>query len=318
MNGSRACVALCLLVFVCACAVANDEVTPEAEMAEAATPAPAEREFVVVGDAAMRDYWLCPGFFAGLGGSYNSVKLDQTFNGSADTDVYSGSTLVAYGEAGGPAPPFHSTLSTFAPVAQLGYMRSFCADGWWGTKFAYKYLGLTFTDQDVESPQSGAFTTTADAPADTTFTGHATAQSAQTAVNHELALITFLGRSFGSASVYLGGGPVVFATQSRIYDLSAYADINGMPTNIGGAPINFCSSTWMCGGAAQIGLIYFLSPSCFLDCSYDLMATGPYTQNYSTPFTSESDGYTQVGTLFVTTQQRVLAQSATVSFNLRF
>jgi glyoxylase-like metal-dependent hydrolase (beta-lactamase superfamily II) len=59
------------------------------------------------------------------------------------TKVASGSTLVAFGEAGGPAPPFHGTLSTFAPVAQLGYKQNLaCADWLWGTKFAYKYLGL--------------------------------------------------------------------------------------------------------------------------------------------------------------------------------
>jgi hypothetical protein len=61
------------------------------------------------------------GFFVGLGGSYNSVKVDQDIGGNATSQLLSGSTLLASGEAGGPAASFHDTQSNLAPDGQLGY-----------------------------------------------------------------------------------------------------------------------------------------------------------------------------------------------------
>ena len=88
-----------------------------------------------------------PGWFVGLGGSYNSVRVDQSFTGFGTTNIFEDSELVAVGAAGGPAPPFHSTLTTF-PVAQLGFVKPIENSEWsWGSKFAYKYLGLTVSQR---------------------------------------------------------------------------------------------------------------------------------------------------------------------------
>jgi len=267
----------------------------------------------------MQNYSLCPGFFVGLGGSYNSVRLAQHINASGVSNVYSGSTLVAYGQAGGPANPFHSTQSTFAPTAQLGFFRNRPSSNWlWGAKFSYRYLGTTFTDQNVNSPQTGAFTNTTGAPSNTSFTGHVIIGSAQTAVNHELAFMPFLGRSFENSYVYLGAGPAVFGTRSQLYQATGFADINGTHFDITGTPVNFSNSNWMWGGAAQIGMAYSLTASLFLDVSYDFIITGGYTNNNSAPFASSAAGYTDSGTLYVNATQRVIAQSFTVSFNKAF
>jgi hypothetical protein len=209
-------------------------------------------------------------------------------------------------------------------VAQLGYLRNCaCCDWLWGAKFSYKYLGLTFSDQNINSPQTGSFTSTTAPFTTTPFTGNAIALSAQTSVNHQLALMPFLGHSFRNGRFYFGGGPVVFETQSRVYDLSSYANLPNSSggtttTNIGGAPLNLAGSNWMWGGAWQGGVVYYLRPCCFLDFSYDFMVTGRYTTVYPTPTTSVQGSTTYVTLINYTLVQQVWAQSFNVTFNLTF
>jgi hypothetical protein len=147
------------------------------------------------------------GFFIGLGGSYNSVKYDQELYAAGVSNVYSGSTLIAFGQAGGPANPFHDNQSAFAPEAQAGFFSPIGNSSWlWGAKFRYKYLGLTSTERLVDSPQTGSFTNTGAAPAATTFTGNVIIQQSQMRLDHEIVFLAFLGQSFGSTNVYLGLG----------------------------------------------------------------------------------------------------------------
>lgn len=262
--------------------------------------------------------YFSSGWFAGVGGSYNSVKVDSTVSGVGRTEVYSGSTLVAIGTAGGPAAPFEDTETTFAPVAQIGYFRDVRHSDWgWGAKFSYKYLGLTLSDDGFDAPQVGVYEVL-NPPSTSTFTGNATTDSAQTSVDHELALIPFLARSTKQGRFYVGGGPVVFSTESRLYGLSSYADIGGVHTNIGGAPLNLASSNWMWGGAAQIGMMHYFSPTCFLDVSYDFMVTGEYTQNWPQDVTSSSNGLTYDTSIAYKEVLSLWAQSVNVSFNMQF
>jgi hypothetical protein len=258
------------------------------------------------------------GWFAGVGGSYNSVKVDSTVSGVGTSQIYSGSTLVAIGTAGGPAAPFADTETTFAPLVQLGYVQNVEGSDWlWGTKLSYKYLGLTLSDDGFDAPQTGVYEVLSP-PSTSTLTGNAYTDSAQTLVDHELALIPFLGRSFDRGRFYFGGGPVVFDTESRLYGLSSYADINGVHTNIGGAPLNLASSNWMWGGAGQMGMMYYFNPSCFLDVSYDFMVTGEYTQNWPQEVTTSSNGLTYDTSINYKEVLRLWAQSVNVTFNMRF
>ena len=130
------------------------------------------------------------GFFIGLGGSYNTAKFDQELYAAGVSNVYSGSTLVAFGQAGGPANPFHDNQSIFAPEAQVGFFSPIGNSSWlWGAKFRYKYLGLTSTERLVDSPQTGTFTNTGAAPAATSFTGNVIIQQSQMRVDHELVFV---------------------------------------------------------------------------------------------------------------------------------
>jgi hypothetical protein len=325
MNFWRACLSLCFLLQISALAFADEDSLMTSAIFDEAEATAFDPDSVLADGCVTRNFSFSPGWFAGLGGSFNSVKLDQSFGGTASTNIYNASSvLVATGTAGGPAPPFHDTLTTFAPVAQLGYFRNFAGSEWlWGTKFSYKYLGLTFADQNVDSPQTGTFTSTGNPPTTTPFTGNASALSAQNSVNHELALMPFLGHAFRHGRFYLGGGPVVFQTQTRIYGLSSHADINGESTNIGGPPINLASNAWMWGGAWQCGMVYYVRPSCFFDISYDFMVTGSYSHNYPTPTSNTSTNSSGVTNTYVTlinynTVQRVWAQSLNVTLNCMF
>lgn len=261
------------------------------------------------------------GIFVGLGGSYNSVKLDQNLFASGVSNVYSGSTLVAYGQAGGPANPFHNTQTTFAPEAQVGYFRHFTDSNWlWGAKFFYEYLGITTTHNNILAPQVGSFTNTNVAPAasNTSFTGNVVIQSSQTNVTNELALMPFVGHSITHGFVYFGAGPVVFDTQSDLYQATGYADINGTHADITGTADNFFNSKWVWGGGAQIGMTYFLAHACFLDLNYLYAVTKRFTINNTAPFSSETEGFTDTGTLFVSNSQRETVQAVTVSINKIF
>jgi hypothetical protein len=57
-----------------------------------------------------------PGWFFGVGGSYNSVKVDSRLGGSGLTNIYDNGTLVAVGFAGGPAPPFKDYFCARRPI----------------------------------------------------------------------------------------------------------------------------------------------------------------------------------------------------------
>jgi hypothetical protein len=258
------------------------------------------------------------GFFIGLGGSYNSVKLDQDLYAVGLSDVYSGTSLVARGHAEGPANSFHSSESRFSPEAQLGYFRSFTGSNWlWGAKFKYKYSGAELTDRGMIVPQNGSQIPTNGSPP-TPLAGNAIIESSKTSINHELSLLAFLGKSFLNSTVYFGAGPVLFGTKSSLNNAIGFANINGTPTDITGAPISFSSSKWMWGTAAQIGTTYYFAPSWFLDFNYTYAIAGQYKNDYAAPFLSSADGRTYSGVAFITTSQRVTSQALAVSINKVF
>lgn len=260
--------------------------------------------------------------FIGMGGGLNSVKVDQYLNPLiGTTNIYLGNTLVAAGEANGPAIPFHNTQLTFAPQAQIGYIRDLVSiqnhDLFWGTKFFYQYLSMTLTNSDIVSPQIGSLTPITGAGIG--FNGRATIQSAQTQVNHELSLLPFIGQKFKRFQTYLGVGPTVFQTQTYLNDVSGFADIEGTHVDVSGAPVNFSSSNWVWGGVAQVGLTYLINPTWFLDINYTYAISPHNKTNYSSAFSSTlSGGYIKSGTLFGTSNQYITVQTLAASINKSF
>lgn len=265
---------------------------------------------------------LKKGLFFGVGGGYNSIKFDQYLKTGASSDIFSDTTLVAFGASGGSQNPYHSTQSTFVPDGQMGYFKKFTnSDQLFGVKFLYNYLGMVSTENDISSSSPGTFTKTAIAPNDASYQGNVVVKSSQTSINHELALLAFIGHSFSKSHVYLGGGPALFGTHSNLYDAIGYVDLNGLHLNVAGNPTSFSSSKWLLGGAAQMGITYYLNPTWFLDFSYTYAITNLYANNYSGSFQSTTPSeypLQNIGTLGINSSQRVSSQGVTVAISKVF
>ncbi|NNM58711.1 MAG: hypothetical protein HKM04_02745 [Legionellales bacterium] len=256
------------------------------------------------------------GLFVGLGGSYNSVYLNQSIEASGVSSIFIDSILAGNGEAGGTASPFKDTDSTFAPQAQIGYFRHFSdTDYLWGFKYFYQYLGTTISNDSFSVPQSGAYTSFISAD---TFTGNVVITSAQTSINHEMALMPFIGRSFKKSYVYLGVGPALFETETNIYGANGYADLNGIHTDITGSPTNFSDSNWVWGGAAQIGLDYYLNPTWFVDFNYTYARSADFDNHFESAFSSSTAALSDTGTLYVNPSQHVTTQTFAITINKVF
>jgi hypothetical protein len=72
------------------------------------------------------------------------------------------------------------------------------------------------------------------------------------------------------------------------------------------------------GGAAQVGVTYYLAPSWFLDFNYTYASAEKFKNDYSAPFESSSNGLTYTGTAYITTSRRVSSQALAVSINKAF
>ena len=151
-----------------------------------------------------------------------------------------------------------------------------------------------------------------------TFTGNVVARSYQSSINHQLTFIPFVGRSFERTFIYLGAGPSLTQTRSKLNGVIGFAAIDGQHLNITGASADFASTQWALGGAATFGMTYFFDRSWFLDLSYTYAMTENRTSNFSGPFASATDGYTDTGTLSGNYSGRVITQSVHVSINKAF
>lgn len=258
--------------------------------------------------------------FIGLGGSYNSVNLNQNTDISAVSNVYLGHNRLATGSSGGAANPFDNTQNAFAPVAQLGYFHN-TADNKWlvGGKFIYQYMGSINFDNNVSGFQTRSYTTILGGDF---YTGRMRDASAQVKVNNQVALLAFIGHSFMQKGfVYFGIGPTLLDSKTALNNVSSYVDINGNQGDVTGTPLNFSSSKWMWGGAAQIGATYYLDPTWFVDLNYTYALTAHYVTNYSSTFSTTtviSSRYENIGTVNARVNQQITSQAIMLTINKRF
>ncbi len=223
--------------------------------------------------------------------------------------------MVASGQAGGPTDATLGGQTGFSPTVQAGYYQHLAGSDWlWGVKLSYRSLGMTSTDHNVIVPQVGSFTS---ATPDT-FTGNVVVRSFQNTINHQINFIPFIGRSFERSSFYVGAGPSLTQTRTSLNGVIGFADLNGVHSNITGTPSNFSSTQWSLGGTATAGMTYFLDRSWFVDLSYAYSMTENRTENWSGPFASSSQGYSDVGILSGNYSGRVITQTFQVSINRAF
>ena len=148
------------------------------------------------------------GWFAGLGGSFNSANFDQDMFANGVGNVFSGTKMVATGAAGGPADPRENTEWTLAPEAQLGYFAHFAASNWrWGGKSSTD----TWTRRQLcsTSPPRPELHTVSGPDL---LMGNVVIGSYRTKLDHEFAFMPFIGHSFTRSYVYMGAGPALFGT----------------------------------------------------------------------------------------------------------
>ncbi len=257
------------------------------------------------------------GFYAGLGGSYHSVTTDRTFDISGTSSVLDDTgVLIATGSTSGPDVRIQNAQSAFSPQVQAGYYQHFAnSQQLWGMKFAYQYLKSS-ANREVNIPQIGIFDSSF--TSNNSFTGNIAISSSELNVNHELVLMPYIGHSFTNSFVYLGAGPSLFGTQINHYGMSGTATIEGFPVGFANVP-NASSSAWIWGGAAELGLAYYLDPTWILDLSYNYAVTGNYTNTSIEPFSTGIDTVaTFGGFVFTDTTQRIISQSFKVSINKVF
>lgn len=261
------------------------------------------------------------GLFLGLGGSYNSINLNQTSWGKGISNIQTSTGVSSNGVGQGNGVPFHNTQNTFAPEVQAGYFKAIPNTAYrYGLKFSYQYLGSIATNANLYIPQLGQ--TTNNSGVTSPLFGYVDGKSIQVTTNHEMTLLAFLGQDFGNKYVYFGMGPSLFNTKSRNYYSVGYADFDGATIDVTGLVSYASPSIWAWGGAAQLGMMYFINETWTVDLSYTYSISGSYTTNHQQGFTNASNlagvNYTTSGTLFTKDTLSVSSQAVTLSINKVF
>ncbi len=132
------------------------------------------------------------------------------------------------------------------------------------------------------SPNSAHYTTIAN-PTPVPFSGPAYVRAAKTSLLQEIDLIPFLGHAFGQSYVYAGGGPTLSQTRTQLNGLVGFALVDGGIVDQSGAPQDFSSSSWLFGGAAMVGVTYFLTPTWFVDLNYTYALDGRPHREFCEP-----------------------------------
>jgi hypothetical protein len=260
------------------------------------------------------------GLFLGLGTNYNSISITQNSWGKGISNILT-TTANSNGVAQGTGAPFHNTSNEFAPEIQAGYFKHFTnTQNLYGLKFSYQYLGSTATNSNLYIPQIGETTSTTNVT--TPLFGYVNADSVQVTTDHQLNLLALIGRSYNNKFIYIGAGPSVFNLRSQNYYSIGYADFEGATINVTGLVSYSSPSIWAWGGAAQLGMTYFISPTWFIDVSYTYAVTGNNTTNHEQAFANSSQlgttQYTTSGTLFTKDTLSVTNQAVTLVINKVF
>jgi len=148
------------------------------------------------------------------------------------------------------------------------------------------------------------------------FSGPAYVRAAQTSLLQEIDLIPFLGHVFGQSYIYVGSGPTLSQTRTRLNGLVGFALVDGGIVDQSGAPQDFSSSSWLFGGAVAVGVTYFLTPTWFLDLNYTYAVTAGHTATFASPFIDQSS--TSVGTLVGNSAWRAETQRVGLTINKAF
>jgi len=258
------------------------------------------------------------GAYIGLGLGLNATQFKGQMleaTGISNVTNTASGAFVSSGTAGGPPVGIDMpTANGISPLIQGGYFQKLQgSDYLWGVKFSYGYLGGTTSTNDyIRVPQYGAYSN------GTPFTGNAIASSYQKTINHQFSLIPYFGQSFDRGTVYFGIGPTLSQVDTKINNLVGFADLNGVRTDISGAPQNFSASQWLWGGSLVLGGTYYIDKSWFLDLSYTINMTQNKTASYYSTFNNPGSTNTYSGSLIGSSTGTATTQSIMLTINRQF
>lgn len=82
---------------------------------------------------------------------------------------------------------------------------------------------------------------------------------------------------------------------------------------------DYSTSKWMWGGAAEIGMAYYINPTWFVDVNYSYAITKKYANHHTSPFSNSTSGFsTSSGSFSFNMSQQVTAQAVKISINKVF
>ena len=261
-------------------------------------------------------------FFFGLGGSYNSIHLTQDSWGKGVGNITTNTGSNSNGNAEGTGAPFDNNSQSLAPEIQIGYFKHFInhPNYLYGFKLSYQYLNSTATNPNLYIPQVG--TETSQTGVVSPLFGWVNVDAVQVTTKHQINLLGFLGESFGNKFFYLGVGPTIVNLKSQNYYSIGYAQFEGATVNVTGLVSYSTPSLWLFGGAAQLGMTYFITPSLFIDANYTYAITGSHTVNHSQSYayisSLGSTVYNSTGNLYTKNTLRIKNQSVAITINKVF
>jgi hypothetical protein len=262
--------------------------------------------------------------YVGLGGSYNTINFaNQSTYGKGTSyqpwsisDPFGGPVT---GSAAGSTGVNLPTQSQVTPSVQVGFFTHFADSKWmWGGKLSYSYLSSSSAKKNQLIPQSGGFYQDG---IYTPFNGNYVVRSYEQAINHQFTLIPIVGRSFERSQVYFGIGPTYSQTKTSINNITGFADIIGIPTSVTGIGNGsyYSSAQWVFGGAALVGLTYFLDQKWFLDFSYSATMTKNNMTSWGGPWANtRTDGASLTGTNQGTSSGKIMNQALSIMLNKAF
>jgi opacity protein-like surface antigen len=259
-------------------------------------------------------------FFVGAGAGLELVASGKQSVFNEGISNATGSVSVSGIALGPPVTPTLATKADCVPLVQMGYFQHFGESDWlWGVKYSYSYQDKTLETDNLVIPQTG----TTSNPAASTFTGFSVTRSYEVFIDHQMALMPFLGRSFKNGFVYTGAGPSLSRVGARLNDVVGFARIptleNGALVDVSGLPQSDAQTQWAFGIAASVGVTYFITPSWFLDLSYIFSNPFPHQFHVEGPF--HNDAFSPIilsGTLIGDYTAKVNTHSITLSLNFGF
>lgn len=243
------------------------------------------------------------GLFIGLGGSYNFMRLNANLSGALN--VTGG--VPPLGEFTGSRGFFHNQAQDFSLEAQAGFFKHFPQSEWlWGLEFLYQYTNLK-----IKAPNSISAIDVINPGVNITDTIGLGAIEAK--VNDTLMLPAFIGHSYKNSFIYVGIGPALFNNQQKVSEIKDTESAYYLGTIDG-----IFKSTWLWGGAVQVGMAYYVASSWFFKLNYTGAFTGYYLLNKTSPFAPEINQGFNSGSLHFHSRQNLISQEIALSLNKVF